>query len=134
MFHDFTQLREEHSIWTILPNSSHRGGTCRGCLPDSEAGLLTIAGGKWTTYRKMALDTIDHAVRQFKLMPTKPTCQTEHLPILGSADYDERGDIELAGTYGLAEDIAKHLLRTYGADRDLRYHPRLSHAFLRDGR
>ncbi len=28
----------------------------------SPSGLLTIAGGKWTTYRRMAEDTIDHAV------------------------------------------------------------------------
>ncbi len=28
----------------------------------SESGLVTIAGGKWTTYRKMAEDTIDHAI------------------------------------------------------------------------
>ncbi len=27
----------------------------------SRSGLVTIAGGKWTTYRKMAEDTIDHA-------------------------------------------------------------------------
>jgi glycerol-3-phosphate dehydrogenase len=28
----------------------------------SKSGLLTIAGGKWTTYRKMAQDAVDHAV------------------------------------------------------------------------
>jgi glycerol-3-phosphate dehydrogenase len=28
----------------------------------SPAGLLTIAGGKWTTYRKMAEDAVDHAL------------------------------------------------------------------------
>jgi glycerol-3-phosphate dehydrogenase len=28
----------------------------------SSSGLLTIAGGKWTTFRKMAEDTIDHAI------------------------------------------------------------------------
>ena len=26
-------------------------------------GLVTVAGGKWTTYRKMALDTVDEAVQ-----------------------------------------------------------------------
>ncbi len=31
-------------------------------LQVSESGLVTIAGGKWTTYRKMAEDTIDQAV------------------------------------------------------------------------
>jgi len=28
----------------------------------SDAGLVTIVGGKWTTYRKMAEDTMDHAI------------------------------------------------------------------------
>jgi len=27
----------------------------------SESGLLTIAGGKWTTYREMAKETVDRA-------------------------------------------------------------------------
>lgn len=31
----------------------------------SPSGLLTIAGGKWTTYRAMASDTIDEAIRVF---------------------------------------------------------------------
>jgi glycerol-3-phosphate dehydrogenase len=35
----------------------------------SPSGLLTIAGGKWTTYRKMAEDTIDHAIVLADLVP-----------------------------------------------------------------
>ncbi len=33
----------------------------------SESGLVTISGGKWTTYRKMAEDTIDRAVQDAEL-------------------------------------------------------------------
>src|SRR5207245_213552 len=33
----------------------------------SKSGLLTIAGGKWTTYRKMAEDAVDHAATLAKL-------------------------------------------------------------------
>ncbi len=83
-------------------------------LEESPDGLLTIAGGKWTTYRKMALDTVDYALKQFNLSAPKPTCQTEHLPIIGAADYDEKGDLELTRNYGLAADIASYLQRTYG--------------------
>ena len=83
-------------------------------IEESEDGLLTIAGGKWTTYRKMALDTVDHAIKLFKLAAPKPTCQTEQLPILGSADYEEKGDLELSKKYGFAPDIAAYLNRTYG--------------------
>lgn len=46
----------------------------------SESGLVTIAGGKWTTYRKMAQDTVDRAAQQGQL-PTKP-CMTEDLTLL----------------------------------------------------
>ncbi len=27
----------------------------------SASGLVTITGGKWTTYRRMAIDAVDHA-------------------------------------------------------------------------
>lgn len=83
-------------------------------IEDSPDGLLTIAGGKWTTYRKMALDSVDHALKLFKLSAPKPTCQTEKLPILGSADYNEKGDLELIKKYGFDPDIAAYLNRTYG--------------------
>ncbi|RLB74444.1 MAG: glycerol-3-phosphate dehydrogenase [Deltaproteobacteria bacterium] len=83
-------------------------------IEDSPDGLLTIAGGKWTTYRKMALDTVDHAFKLFNLAAPKPTCQTEKLPILGSANYNEKGDLELISKYSFDPDIAAYLNRTYG--------------------
>lgn len=33
----------------------------------SDSGLVTIAGGKWTTYREMAEETVDEAVKVFGL-------------------------------------------------------------------
>jgi glycerol-3-phosphate dehydrogenase len=83
-------------------------------IEESASGLLTIAGGKWTTYRKMALDTVDHALKQFSLSAPKPTCQTAQLPILGSANYVEKGDLELSKKYGFDADVASYLNRTYG--------------------
>lgn len=47
-----------------------------------KSGLLTIIGGKWTTYRKMAQDTVDMALRHMDI-PTHP-CRTEDYPIHGS--------------------------------------------------
>lgn len=83
-------------------------------IEDSPSGLLTIAGGKWTTYRKMALDTVDHAIKVFALKPQHPDCRTEQLPILGSAQYSENGAQKLAEKYNLDADIAAYLNRTYG--------------------
>lgn len=47
----------------------------------STSGLITIIGGKWTTYRKMAEDAIDKAVILGGLPDRE--CITRHLPIHG---------------------------------------------------
>jgi len=47
----------------------------------SESGLVTIAGGKWTTYRKMGQDTIDHAATVAGLEVRD--CITENMRIHG---------------------------------------------------
>ncbi len=54
----------------------------------SKSGLVTIAGGKWTTYRKMAEDTLTHAIPVGGL-PDIP-CRTEQLPLWGVGDGQER--------------------------------------------
>ncbi|MCB1087001.1 MAG: FAD-dependent oxidoreductase, partial [Verrucomicrobiae bacterium] len=46
----------------------------------SDSGLVTVAGGKWTTYRKMAEDTVDRAAAVGGL-PTRP-CLTADLTLL----------------------------------------------------
>lgn len=47
----------------------------------SKSGLLTITGGKWTTYRKMAADCVEHAVVLARL--TERPCITRELHIHG---------------------------------------------------
>jgi len=54
----------------------------------SKAGLLTIAGGKWTTYRAMAEETIDEAVKIFDLK-TDGKSQTEKVKLLGSHGWSK---------------------------------------------
>lgn len=51
----------------------------------SPSNLITITGGKWTTYRKMAEDTIDLAMKTGGLK--KVACHTEHLKIHGYKVY-----------------------------------------------
>lgn len=63
----------------------------------SESGLVTISGGKWTTYRKMAEDTIDQAARVANL-ESHPSA-TEHLPIHGWHEHAEQfGDFSYYGS------------------------------------
>ncbi len=69
------------------------------------SGLVSILGGKWTTYRKMAEDTLDRAIDVGML--TRRPCATESLRIHG---WMSRTDPALP-----AEDW----LRVYGADAPL---------------
>ena len=64
----------------------------------SDSGLLTIAGGKWTTYRKMAEDVVDAA-------------QT-----LGDLDIEEcvTRELRIHGYHQHAEDFGR--LEVYGSD------------------
>jgi glycerol-3-phosphate dehydrogenase len=56
----------------------------------SNSGLVTITGGKWTTYRKMAQDVVDQAeiVADLDHRP----CTTEDLPIHGFCEPCSRDD------------------------------------------
>jgi glycerol-3-phosphate dehydrogenase len=68
----------------------------------SDSGLVTIIGGKWTTYRKMAQDTVDDAIPVAGL-PERP-CVTKNLRLHG---WVMRNDLALPA--------AGHM-QMYGAD------------------
>ena len=59
-------------------------------LQVSESGLVTIAGGKWTTYRKMAEDTINQAAVIAGLEDV--SCKTEGIRIHGWLKSVDRKD------------------------------------------
>ena len=51
----------------------------------SKSGLLTIAGGKWTTYRSMAEETVNEAVKLFGLEgKVTDGCITDRVRLIGS--------------------------------------------------
>jgi len=79
----------------------------------SDSGLLTITGGKWTTYRKMAIDAVDHAVKVGKLTELNPS-QTERTPIRGGENFSGQLVKNLTERDGLPLDVAQHLSRAYG--------------------
>ncbi len=64
----------------------------------AESGLITITGGKWTTYRKMGADVIDHAETVAGVGPRRSL--TEDLRIHGWT----------------LENFAEPALRSYGSD------------------
>lgn len=55
-----------------------------------KSNLLTVTGGKWTTYRRMAEDAVDQA-RQLAGLPEK-ACVTENLKIHGAIDSATNDD------------------------------------------
>uniref|UniRef100_A0A7E4WBN6 Glycerol-3-phosphate dehydrogenase n=1 Tax=Panagrellus redivivus TaxID=6233 RepID=A0A7E4WBN6_PANRE len=79
----------------------------------SPSGLVTIAGGKWTTYRHMAEETVDALVQAHNLSP-KNGCVTPGLLLDGAHDYDPLLYIHLVQDYGIDVDVAQHLASTYG--------------------
>ncbi|NXM79085.1 GPDM protein, partial [Serilophus lunatus] len=78
----------------------------------SDSGLVTIAGGKWTTYRAMARDTIDAAIQEHNLKAG--SSKTMGLKLEGAQDWSPTLYIRLVQDYGLESEVAQHLASTYG--------------------
>ena len=62
----------------------------------SDSGLITITGGKWTTYRKMAKDTLDKAIELGQQV--KVDCTTDQIMIHGAAGVQENGFLSIYGS------------------------------------
>lgn len=76
--------------------------------------LITITGGKWTTYRKMAEESVDLAIASAQLTPTR-SCHTQQLQLVGACGFSDQLVMELAHRYALDNDIAQHLAHAYGS-------------------
>jgi glycerol-3-phosphate dehydrogenase len=74
----------------------------------AHSGLLTIAGGKWTTYRKMAQDAVDHAITLGRLQ--ERPCVTRDLPI-GNPSPAEMAEL-------VREDAARSAPLSQGASNE----------------
>ncbi|KAM3856973.1 glycerol-3-phosphate dehydrogenase, mitochondrial-like [Diretmus argenteus] len=95
------------------PNSKDTQSICRNHIVNvSESGMVTIAGGKWTTYRSMAEETLDAAIKAHAL-PAKPI-KTLGLMLEGAKDWTPTLYIRLVQDYGLENEVAQHLASTYG--------------------
>ncbi|KAI0385317.1 FAD dependent oxidoreductase-domain-containing protein [Hypomontagnella monticulosa] len=117
------------------PKAKNTESLVRNHLVDiSSSGLVTCAGGKWTTYRQMAEDCVDAAVKEFNL-PTKPfanaprvsgteavddgailngSCQTHNVRLVGAHGYSKTLFINLIQHFGVETEVAKHLTESYG--------------------
>ena len=100
----------------------------------SDSGLLTCAGGKWTTYRQMAEETVDEAISLYGVKPTPltqvprisgtemindsapldGTCQTHQVRLIGAHGFSKTLFINLIQHFGLESIVARHLCESYG--------------------
>ena len=125
------------------PSKAKSEGLVRNHLiTTSESGLLTCSGGKWTTYRQMAEETVDAAIASFALQPralavppqvsgiiqTGPdtvyaardgadldgSCQTHQVRLIGAHGFSKTLFINLIQHYGLETEVATHLCTAYG--------------------
>lgn len=76
-------------------------------ITSSDSGLVSIIGGKWTTYRKMAEEVVDYSINQFNLPNTE--CKTKKLKLVGSETVSENIQIDF-----VEKDIQKYLIKMYG--------------------
>lgn len=93
---DTSKLSREHAVSQVVP------------------GLISIAGGKYTTYRVMATDTIDAVARNLgRDVPDSPTATT---PLVGADGYRGlwNGRRRIARRAGLSVEVVEHLLGRYG--------------------
>ena len=92
-----SKLSREHAVSTVVP------------------GLITVAGGKYTTYRVMAADAVDAVTEA--LGRSERSC-TEAVPLVGATGWDDiraRAD-EFARAAGVSPAVVEHLLGRYGAE------------------
>jgi glycerol-3-phosphate dehydrogenase len=84
-------------------------------VTQTAAGLITVAGGKYTTYRVMARDAVDLAARS--LSQRVPASVTDRTPLLGAQGFHALRNRrhQLAAETGLHVSRIEHLLARYGS-------------------
>lgn len=90
----------------------------------SDSNLINIIGGKWTTYRKMAEDTINIAIRTARLIHSE--CRTRELALHGFAWQRDPHDVLFI--YGLDADKI-HELQLQNTDLKKTIHPQLPYTY-----
>ncbi len=83
----------------------------------ADSGVVTITGGKLTTYRQMAVDAIDaaaHLLGGHKM----PKSRTRHLALHGSERHDQVRDAG-PGDAPVTQATVDHLVGRYGSDTEI---------------
>jgi glycerol-3-phosphate dehydrogenase len=81
---------------------------------DEVSGLISVLGGKWTTYRAMAEDGINQVQRS--LGGRQAACKTLNYPLTGARGFSPDYWKQLAAHYPLSPETARHLAQKFGTD------------------
>ena len=110
-----SSITRAHVVYDHASGRSVAGGklTVDGAGPRAE-GLISIVGGKLTTYRNLARQTVDVAYK--KLGQNAPASTTDKVPLPGGAVADFAAfAADFKATSGLTDELSERLLRLYGA-------------------
>jgi glycerol-3-phosphate dehydrogenase len=80
---------------------------------ESSSGLISVLGGKWTTYRAMAEDAIDTVMQRLTMPVVR--CSTKNHRLAGSEGWKPNFWEELVQEYGVPPATAWHLSQKFGA-------------------
>ncbi len=99
------------------PLKGRQGGATKSLLRDHEvdrdtnSGLISLLGGKWTTYRLMARDAVDAVCRELNILVA---CQTENHRLAGAEGFEFDFWKKIQAEFGFDQDICQHLAAKYG--------------------
>ncbi|KAK6455299.1 mitochondrial glycerol-3-phosphate dehydrogenase [Scheffersomyces xylosifermentans] len=88
-------------------------------ITKTDSDLVTISGGKWTTYREMAQETVDKLVKEFNFNGSVKPCQTNQLILIGGEDFTTNYAARLIHEYRIPLKLANHLASNYGSRASL---------------
>lgn len=81
----------------------------------SPAGMVTVTGGKLTTYRRMAADTVDLVMgRLGRRLGRHNRCRTASLPLWGAEGFKAMTDPSAPAALGITPAVTDHLAHRYG--------------------
>ncbi len=86
---------------------------------DGRSGLISIVGGKLTTYRVMAADTVDRVAARLHEMDGRPAARrapTDREPLPGGQARNPEVLVEDAEQEGVSRAVAEHLVRAHGSE------------------
>ncbi len=122
------QREDIKSIWVglrplVKPPQDDSGNTKKisreHTILISKSKLVTVTGGKWTTYRAMAQDVLTHCIKA-NLLAQRASCLTENLPLVGAQSGDAVSHpMNAAPSIAAYGDEAIYLNTLPGAQREL---------------